>query len=59
MGKGKGTVNQWVHRLEAGKIIFELNKVKEEEMIKILRNAGKKLPIPSVIVERRKPDYKK
>jgi large subunit ribosomal protein L16 len=59
MGKGKGSVHTWIHRLEAGKILFELNNVAEEEVVKILQKAGKKLPVPSVIVERRKPNWKK
>ena len=59
MGKGKGAINTWVHRLEAGKLLFELTQTKEENMTEILRNAGKKLPIPTVVVARRKPLPKK
>ena len=59
MGKGKGAVYNWIHRLEAGKILFELNDVVGEEVVKILKKAGRKLPTPSVIVERRKSYLKK
>ena len=59
MGKGKGSVHSWIHRLEAGKILFELNNVADEDMPKILQKVGKKLPTPSVVVTRRKPGYKK
>jgi len=40
-------------------MLFELNNVKDEEVIKVLRNAGKKLPVPSVVVKRREPKKKK
>jgi large subunit ribosomal protein L16 len=59
MGKGKGSVQTWVHRLEAGKILFELNNIEGEEVVKVLQKAGKKLPAPSVVIRRRKPDWKK
>jgi large subunit ribosomal protein L16 len=59
MGKGKGAVHSWIHRLEAGKILFELNNVAEEDTAKILRKVGKKLPIPSAIVHRPTPYFKK
>lgn len=59
MGKGKGAVHSWVHRLEAGKILFELNDTTEKDITTVLQNAGKKLPTPSAIVERRKPNFKK
>jgi ribosomal protein L16/L10AE len=59
MGKGKGTVYNWIHRLEAGKILFELNNVADEEVGKVVKKAGRKLPTPTVIVERRKPHFKK
>jgi len=59
MGKGKGAVYNWIHRLEAGKILFELNNIADEEVGKIVKKAGRKLPTPTVIVERRKPHFKK
>jgi large subunit ribosomal protein L16 len=59
MGKGKGAVHSWIHRLEAGEILFELNDTPEKDITPILQNAGKKLPTPSVIVKRRKPKFKK
>jgi len=59
MGKGKGAVHSWVHRLEAGKILFELNERTEKDITAILKNAGKKLPTPSAIVRRHKAGLKK
>ncbi len=58
MGKGKGAVYTWVHRLEAGKLLFELNNNAAEDTVQVLKNAGKKLPIPSAIVRRRVPTSK-
>ena len=59
MGKGKGNVYAWIHRLEAGKILFELNNIAEEEVVKLLQKVGKKLPTPSAIVKRREPRSQK
>jgi ribosomal protein L16/L10AE len=59
MGKGKGNVYAWIHRLEAGKILFELNNIAEEEVVKLLQKVGKKLPTPSAIVARREPKSQK
>src|SRR5690348_14095149 len=59
MGKGKGAVHTWIHRLEAGKILFELNHKADEEVLKLLQKVGKKLPTPSIIVNRRTPSLKK
>jgi ribosomal protein L16/L10AE len=44
--------------LEAGKVIFELNNVVDEEVEETLTNAAKKLPIPVLIVRRKKPRLK-
>jgi ribosomal protein L16/L10AE len=59
MGKGKGAVHTWVHRLEAGKILFELNQKADEEVVKLLNKVGKKLPTPSITISRRTPGPKK
>jgi large subunit ribosomal protein L16 len=59
MGKGKGAVHTWVHRLEAGKILFELNQKADEEVVKLLNKVGKKLPTPSITISRRTPGLKK
>lgn len=59
MGKGKGAVYTWVYRLEAGKMLYELNNVAEENIKTLLQKAGKKLPTPTVVVSRRKPGVKK
>ena len=59
MGKGKGAVHSWLHRLKAGEILFELSDAPEKDLIITLQNAGKKLPTPCVIVKRQKPKSKK
>jgi large subunit ribosomal protein L16 len=59
MGKGKGAVHAWLHRLKAGEILFELSDTSEKDLISTLQNVGKKLPTPYVIVKRRKPKSKK
>ena len=45
MGKGKGKVNHWVAALEAGKTVFLLYGVEEEQGIPALQSGAKKLPI--------------
>jgi large subunit ribosomal protein L16 len=59
MGKGKGSVYTWIHRLDAGKILLELNNIGGEKVVNLLKAAGKKLPIPSAIIRRRSPHWKK
>ena len=59
MGKGKGAVHSWIHRLKGGEILFEVNGTPERDITSTLQNAGKKLPTPSVIVKRQKPKFKK
>jgi ribosomal protein L16/L10AE len=50
MGKGKGAPHTWVHRLNAGKILLEVNSVSSEDINVLLNKAGKKLPIPCTVV---------
>jgi len=52
MGKGKGAVSYWTHRLNAGKIIFELANVSKELAQEVLTKASKKLPVPSAVIHR-------
>jgi len=59
MGKGKGAVYSWLHRLKVGEILFELSDTQEMDLNITLQNAGKKLPTPCVIVKRQKPKSKK
>lgn len=46
MGKGKGDVKEWVAVVKAGRILFELEGVPEEEAKEAFRLASHKLPIP-------------
>ena len=59
MGKGKGAVCTWIYRLEAGKMLYELNNVAEDNIQTLLQKAGKKLPTPTVVLSRRKPGVEK
>jgi large subunit ribosomal protein L16 len=60
MGKGKGAVHSWAYRLQAGDILFEINNLPaDNERLKTLQKAGKKLPAPTALVARRKPEFKK
>jgi large subunit ribosomal protein L16 len=52
MGKGKGDVKEWVAVVKAGKILFELEGVPEEEAREAFRIAAHKLPIPVRFVKR-------
>lgn len=45
MGKGKGSVEFWVFRVEPGRIIFELGDVPESVAREALMKAASKLPI--------------
>jgi large subunit ribosomal protein L16 len=56
MGKGKGLVdekNNWVYRLQTGKMLFEIGFMSKEKAYKLLRAAAKKLPVPSIIISRK------
>ncbi len=53
MGKGKGNPEQWVAVVRPGKILFEMEGVKEEIAEEALRLAAQKLPIPCKMVLRR------
>ena len=52
MGGGKGSVDHYVFPIKPGRIIFELEGIKEEQAKEALRRAGDKLPIKTKIVER-------
>jgi large subunit ribosomal protein L16 len=45
MGKGKGSVEEWVSVIQPGRVLFEMSGVSEEEAREALRQAGAKLPI--------------
>jgi large subunit ribosomal protein L16 len=52
MGKGKGSPEEWVAEVRAGRIIFEMVGAKEEVARKALELAAQKLPIKCAIVKR-------
>lgn len=55
MGKGKGSVDQWVAVIKPGRILFEMQGVDEEVAYEALRLAGFKLPIKTKFVKRTDP----
>lgn len=53
MGKGKGSLDQWVAVVKPGRIMFEIDGVGEEAAKEALRLASHKLPVKTKIVSRR------
>ena len=53
MGKGKGSLDQWVAVVKPGRIMFEIDGVSEEAAKEALRLASHKLPVKTKIVSRR------
>jgi len=52
MGGGKGKVSHYVFPIRPGRIIFELEGVREEKAKEALKKAGAKLPIKTKFVRR-------
>ena len=52
MGKGKGAPEFWVAVVRPGKVIFEMEGVKEEVAREAMRLAANKLPIQTKFVSR-------
>jgi large subunit ribosomal protein L16 len=50
MGKGKGSVDQWVMNIKPGRIIFEMGGVEETLAREALSLAMQKLPFKTKIV---------
>lgn len=50
MGKGKGAVAQWVVRLKAGHILFELSAMSPRKAFLLLNYAAKKLSVSCTIM---------
>ena len=50
MGKGKGSVEEWVMNIKPGRIIFEITGVNEDVAIRALTLAAAKLPFKTKIV---------
>ena len=52
MGKGKGSIDRWVARVQPGRILFEIDGVADEIALEALRLGAAKLPIKTRIVTR-------
>jgi len=52
MGKGKGSVSHYAFPIKPGRIIFELEGIKEDIAVKVLRTAADKLPIKTKFVKK-------
>jgi len=52
MGSGKGSVEQWVAIIKAGRVLFELSGVTADEAKEAFRIAGSKLPIATRFLAR-------
>lgn len=52
MGSGKGSPEYWVAAVKAGRILYEMDGVSEEQAREALRLAAAKLPIRTKIVTR-------
>ncbi|MDQ2994101.1 MAG: 50S ribosomal protein L16 [Pseudomonadota bacterium] len=52
MGKGKGSVEYWVAKMQPGRMVFELDGVDEELARDAFRKAAAKLGVPMIFVKR-------
>jgi large subunit ribosomal protein L16 len=52
MGKGKGSVEEWVVPVQRGRMLYEIRGVPKEIAVESLRLASHKLPVLTKIVER-------
>ncbi|MHA1541033.1 MAG: 50S ribosomal protein L16 [Alphaproteobacteria bacterium] len=52
MGKGKGAIEYWAVRIKPGRIMFEIDGVKEDVAKQALTLASAKLPVKTKIVAR-------
>lgn len=52
MGKGKGSIDRWVARVQPGRILFEIDGVPDEVALEALRLGAAKLPVKTKIVRR-------
>nr|YP_003434235.1 ribosomal protein L16 [Chattonella marina]BAI70582.1 ribosomal protein L16 [Chattonella marina] len=52
MGKGKGSVDYWVSKVSAGKIIFEVASPNDKLAYNALKSAANKLPVKTFIIKR-------
>ena len=52
MGSGKGSVEYWVARVEAGRIMFEIDGVPEQVAREAFDRASAKLPVKTKFIKR-------
>jgi large subunit ribosomal protein L16 len=52
MGKGKGSVDHFVAKIRAGKVMFEMDGVSRESAAKAMKLAAYKLPVKTKFVEK-------
>ncbi|MCP6718141.1 MAG: 50S ribosomal protein L16 [Patescibacteria group bacterium] len=52
MGKGKGPVSHYAFPIKPGRIIFELEGIKEETAVKAFRTASDKLPVKTKFIKK-------
>jgi len=52
MGKGKGKVEFWTTRLQAGQVLLEVGRIKKSKALHILHKASRKLPVQTTIIQR-------
>lgn len=52
MGKGKGSVDHFVSKIRAGKVMFEMDGVSKEAALKAMKLAAYKLPVKTKFVEK-------
>jgi len=50
MGKGKGSVDEWVSIIKPGRILYEINGVNSEVAKKAMKLAQAKLPVSTKII---------
>ena len=50
MGKGKGSISNWVAKINCGNVLFEICNPHSTNIISILKNAGSKFPIKTKII---------
>lgn len=52
MGKGKGNVEYWVHLVQPGKMLYEMDGVSEDIAREAFKAASSKLPIKTIFVKK-------
>jgi large subunit ribosomal protein L16 len=52
MGKGKGSVEEWVAVVKPGRMLYELEGVAEDVAREAFKLAGIKLPLPTRFMKR-------